>query len=742
VSEENEFNEQNDQDPDVPEVWESQFQAHTAQILAQRIGPLRAEIEGLQSTINEISERLLEQAQASSTGPTEEETSGLINYVREWFKDSSSKAEREFQTRLEEVRAETEAATREEGEVDFQSRLEKARAEWETAAQEENKAILQRRLEQARAEWETAAQEENEAILQRRLEQARAEWETAAQEENEAILQRRLEQARAEWETAAQEENEAVFQRRLEQACAEAAAVARRESETHIEDIREQLEASRKALTLAVSTAQSAEQRSAGFEILRTAIEEIDGQRTQSETLSSLVRRAAQFAPRIVFFVVKGGDAIGWKTSGFDNGLTDETVRQLNVPTQSPSLLHEALTTFGPAVDRSTSPGEYSPVLGLYGTPAPKHAIAVPLVVRGKAAAVLYADAGTQSESVINMPAIETLMRVASMGIELLPARRGLEPPRPAVQSAQTGQVGVAVSATSGRLSPLRPGGVPEKPAAQYQGTPAEEHERGLRQTIEQRGDTPFTPTAEGSQATPSEPVLQGRTTDELVMPPGVAERLQEVESQRDTGPTAKTLSDEPGLTYGEERQVGEQTPLPPPSSTAPRDPYHSSGVSSAPSMPMKGRRQTADLAEKEEATRSSVQAVEESAEAKAYTQSPVFAPQPEPQRVAKPIALVPTPASETEQRAHNDARRFARLLISEIKLYNAAKVNEGRRHFDLYQRLKDEIDRSRKVYDKRVSPSVAERFDYFYDELVQTLAEGDAEKLGPGSPGPVVVAS
>ena len=102
----------------------------------------------------------------------------------------------------------------------------------------------------------------------------------------------------------------------------------------------------------------------------------------------------------------------------------------------------------------------------------------------------------------------------------------------------------------------------------------------------------------------------------------------------------------------------------------------------------------------------------------------------------------VPTPTSETEQRAHNDARRFARLLVSEIKLYNAAKVNEGRRSLDLYDRLKDEIDRSRKVYDKRVSPAVATRFDYFYDELVQTLAEGDTNKLGPNCPGPVVIGS
>jgi hypothetical protein len=117
----------------------------------------------------------------------------------------------------------------------------------------------------------------------------------------------------------------------------------------------------------------------------------------------------------------------------------------------------------------------------------------------------------------------------------------------------------------------------------------------------------------------------------------------------------------------------------------------------------------------------------------------PIFTSPAKPNKQTQPAATVP--GSETEQRAHNDARRFARLLVSEIKLYNAAKVNDGRRNYDLYDRLKDEIDRSRKVYDKRVSPSVAASFDYFYDELVQTLAEGDPAKLGKDCPGPVAVA-
>jgi len=95
--------------------------------------------------------------------------------------------------------------------------------------------------------------------------------------------------------------------------------------------------------------------------------------------------------------------------------------------------------------------------------------------------------------------------------------------------------------------------------------------------------------------------------------------------------------------------------------------------------------------------------------------------------------------SGDEERRLHNDARRFARLLISEIKLYNEQKVAEGRSEHDLYDRLREYIDRSREMYDKRVKAEVAARYDYFHGELVNTLAEGDVSKLGSNYPGATV---
>ena len=104
--------------------------------------------------------------------------------------------------------------------------------------------------------------------------------------------------------------------------------------------------------------------------------------------------------------------------------------------------------------------------------------------------------------------------------------------------------------------------------------------------------------------------------------------------------------------------------------------------------------------------------------------------------------AALPVEVSdEEEKRQHHDARRFARLLVSEIKLYNEQKVVEGRAQGNLYERLREYIDRSREMYDKRVKTDVSARYDYFHHELINTLAEGDASKLGEAYPGAAVSA-
>jgi hypothetical protein len=80
----------------------------------------------------------------------------------------------------------------------------------------------------------------------------------------------------------------------------------------------------------------------------------------------------------------------------------------------------------------------------------------------------------------------------------------------------------------------------------------------------------------------------------------------------------------------------------------------------------------------------------------------------------------------------HKKAQRFARLLVDEIKLYNQAKMMEGRKNQDLYDRLKDDIDKSRMTFQKRYGNTVAASADYFMQEVIRSLAEDDVSLLGP----------
>ncbi len=97
--------------------------------------------------------------------------------------------------------------------------------------------------------------------------------------------------------------------------------------------------------------------------------------------------------------------------------------------------------------------------------------------------------------------------------------------------------------------------------------------------------------------------------------------------------------------------------------------------------------------------------------------------------------------ALQSDGRAHphaaapddeQSARRYAKLLVSEIKLYNEGAVRVGREKRDLLHRLRAEIERAQRLYEERVPPSVSGRGSFFQQELVNTLAGGDAALLGP----------
>jgi hypothetical protein len=118
--------------------------------------------------------------------------------------------------------------------------------------------------------------------------------------------------------------------------------------------------------------------------------------------------------------------------------------------------------------------------------------------------------------------------------------------------------------------------------------------------------------------------------------------------------------------------------------------------------------------------------------------EQPVAVAQSEPVISAAAAAAAPAPAADPfanlspeDADVHRKAQRFARLLVDEIKLYNQVKVSEGRKNKDLYDRLKDDIDKSRITFQKRYGNTAAGGADYFSQELVRSLAEDDISIMG-----------
>jgi hypothetical protein len=392
---------------------------------------------------------------------------------------------------------------------------------------------------------------------------------------------------------------------------------------------------------------------SSDMAIVKSAISEINEQKSQAEILKALVNRASSFAPRVAFFVIKGEQATGWRSRGFEGTVGDEAIQEISFSVNADTVIGSAakgLATW------SGGPGSHSEdhlLLNRLGEEPAQRLVAIPLKVRGRAVAVLYADsAGLDSES-INLEALETLVTVSGMAVDLLSAARGTAPKR-------------AVEETP---APPR---VEEQPQPSYE--PTSEYTAKSEPQPESTPEASFSDTLQSYEpAYEATPAYQATPVE----PSSLVEAVPVEEA-------SGVFEDSPA-TAEQPSAMGEE---PPAWSPAPVE-------ASATATPRRRYGQDAEL----------------------------------------PVEV----HGEEERRLHNDARRFARLLISEIKLYNEQKVAEGRSEHDLYDRLREYIDRSREMYDKRVKAEVAARYDYFHGELVNTLAEGDASKLGANYPGATV---
>jgi hypothetical protein len=83
------------------------------------------------------------------------------------------------------------------------------------------------------------------------------------------------------------------------------------------------------------------------------------------------------------------------------------------------------------------------------------------------------------------------------------------------------------------------------------------------------------------------------------------------------------------------------------------------------------------------------------------------------------------------EQDLHRRANRVAKVSMQDIKMLRPNEVRLGREHRDICLRLRDDIEKAHKEYDRRFKSILRHPVDYFYDWMVEILGEGDPQSLG-----------
>jgi len=87
----------------------------------------------------------------------------------------------------------------------------------------------------------------------------------------------------------------------------------------------------------------------------------------------------------------------------------------------------------------------------------------------------------------------------------------------------------------------------------------------------------------------------------------------------------------------------------------------------------------------------------------------------------------------EADPNAVEKAKRFSRIIVSDIALYNQEAVVEGIKNGTFYELLKNDVQEGRELYEKRVPAAIRKKKDY-YKEAVDNFiaaAKGKSDKSG-----------
>jgi hypothetical protein len=446
----------------------------------------------------------------------------------------------------------------------------------------------------------------------------------------------------------------------------------------------------------------------ADWTVVRGSLAAIESARSQVDVLSRFLTRVNAHASRVALLVLRNDRLTGWKSVGFDaSGGRDEAVRALDLGGEDDPFVAALLKSQRSML--AEPPDEFAPLRRALSGQAPARTLLVPMVIRDRLAGIVCADELPGEEGRLNEAAVEVLTFVTGLAVDLLAARKKI----PSPSLTPTGEaiprfepVGSTMRTAAGGFEIATP--LPAPPAPGPAPSPA---------------------------ATLAPAPTRSRSTDA-----GEALRAIEEAAKTRTPQGFRSFSSDPGLTSAIPTLGAAPTPAQPSFPSFPSAP----AVAPAP-PPLPGpapsplaNASTGDFTGAFEALRASGRVPEGdvTAQKPARTTSAVMPPRdlassPRPISGFVPRGRAAAAGADNPQRALDDARRLARLLISEIKLYNEKKVEDGRAAGDLYERLKDDIERSRQVYDERTPANIRQDTNFFLDELVRILADGRAETLG-----------
>src|SRR5260370_740658 len=143
---------------------------------------------------------------------------------------------------------------------------------------------------------------------------------------------------------------------------------------------------------------------------------------SQREILRALLDTSARHAARVALFVVKGSRATGWQARGFANS---DALKDFALDEHAPAVAHairDRVAASAPVADLD------SRFLKEFGTPASGEARILPLILKDKVAALVYADSGTGAAGSLDAGALELLVLSTSAWLEVNSLRKQAQP--------------------------------------------------------------------------------------------------------------------------------------------------------------------------------------------------------------------------------------------------------------------------------------------------------------------------